>query len=66
MPRAPCFLVGAGRIILPAFSDNAAGLDVASARLPDGWLRSSLRCLASTGGDLLDFGPLKTLHARLG
>ena len=63
---APCFLVGDGRIILPAFSGNAAGLDVASARLPDGWLQSSLRCLASTGGDLLDFGPLKTLHARLG
>jgi putative SbcD/Mre11-related phosphoesterase len=63
---APCFLVGDGQIILPAFSDNAAGLDVASARLPDGWLRSSLRCIASTGGDLLDFGPLKTLHARLG
>jgi len=63
---APCFLVGDGRIILPAFSGNAAGLDVASARLPDGWQRSSLRCLASTGGDLLDFGPLKTLHFRLG
>jgi uncharacterized protein len=63
---APCFLVGDGRIILPAFSGNAAGLDVASARLPDGWLRSSLRCFASTGGDLLDFGPLKTLHSRLG
>ena len=31
---APCFLVGDGRIILPAFSGNAAGLDVASARLP--------------------------------
>ncbi len=62
---APCFLVSEGRIILPAFSGNAAGLDVASARLPDGWLRSSLRCLASTGGDLLDFGPLKTLHSRL-
>jgi putative SbcD/Mre11-related phosphoesterase len=63
---APCFLVGEGRIILPAFSANAAGLDVASARLPDGWLQSSLRCIASTGGDLLDFGPLKTLPARLG
>ncbi len=63
---APCFLVSDGRIILPAFSDNAAGLDVASARLPEGWLRSSLRCLVSTGGDVLDFGPLKTLHSRLG
>ena len=32
---APCFLVGVNRIILPAFSGNAAGLDVATARLPD-------------------------------
>ena len=63
---APCFLVGDGQIILPAFSGNAAGLDVASARLPEGWLRNSLRCVASTGGDLLDFGALKTLRARLG
>jgi uncharacterized protein len=63
---APCFLVGAGRIILPAFSANAAGVDVASARLPAGWVTSTLHCLASTGVDLLDFGPLKTLQARLG
>jgi uncharacterized protein len=63
---APCFLVGNGQIILPAFSGNAAGLDVASARLPDGWVQSCLHCLASTGADLLDFGPLKTLRARLG
>ena len=48
-----------------------------SLAMPQGWtsLRpgcrragcgSSLHCLASTGGDLLDFGPLKTLHARPG
>ena len=28
---APCFLVGPGRIVLPAFSSNAAGCDVVSA-----------------------------------
>lgn len=63
---APCFLVSDGRIILPAFSSNAAGLDVATARLPQGWGQSSLRRLASTGGEILDFGPLGTLQARLG
>ena len=62
---APCFLVGKGRIILPAFSSNAAGLDVARARLPVCWANSSLRCLASTGCDLLDFGPVQTLQARM-
>lgn len=63
---APCFLVGLDRIILPAFSCNAAGLDVATARLPGDWRRAALRCLASTGRSLLDFGPLETLPARLG
>ena len=62
---APCFLVGKRRIILPAFSSNAAGLDVARARLPVCWANSSLRCLASTGCDLLDFGPVQTLQARM-
>jgi putative SbcD/Mre11-related phosphoesterase len=62
---APCFLVGAGRIILPAFSDNAAGLDLARARLPKSWRGLGLSCLASTGNDLLDFGPVATLPERL-
>src|SRR5262249_9840590 len=61
----PCFLVGPGRIILPAFSDNAAGLDLARGRLPAAWCRLGLRCLASTGSELLDFGPVTTLRARL-
>ena len=62
---APCFLVGANRIILPAFSANAAGLDVSRARWPSSWRRHHLRCLVSTGTELLDFGPLETLSARL-
>ena len=37
---APCFLASNGRIILPAFSSNAAGLDVATARLPKSWVQS--------------------------
>jgi uncharacterized protein len=61
---APCFLAAADRIILPAFSHNAAGLDVFTARLPEPWRRHSFRCLASTGTDLLDFGPLDELSSR--
>jgi putative SbcD/Mre11-related phosphoesterase len=63
--RAPCFLAGAGRIILPAFSANAAGWDVATGRIPREWLASALRCFVSTGLGLLDFGPLPELRRRL-
>jgi putative SbcD/Mre11-related phosphoesterase len=62
---APCFLVGERRIVLPAFSFNAAGLDVATARTPETWRQQALRCLASTGSDVLDFGPLTGLCDRL-
>jgi putative SbcD/Mre11-related phosphoesterase len=62
---APCFLVGPGRIVLPAFSANAAGCDIATAPLPADWCRQPLRCIASTGSDLLDFGPLSDLRGRL-
>jgi uncharacterized protein len=59
---APCFLTGPGRIILPAFSGNAAGLDVVTARVPPEWLEIPLRCIASTGDDLLDLGPVPVLR----
>jgi uncharacterized protein len=62
---APCFLVGPRRIVLPAFSSNAAGCDVISATAPCVWLASSLRCLVSTGDDVLDFGPLVSLRRRM-
>jgi putative SbcD/Mre11-related phosphoesterase len=61
----PCFLAGAGRIVLPAFSSNAAGGDVITAPLPRDWHTGSLRCLASTGNEVLDFGPLPDLRRRL-
>lgn len=63
---APCFLIGPDRIILPAFSANAAGCDVRTAAIPRDWLQAGLRCLASTGDDLLDFGPLAGLRASRG
>jgi putative SbcD/Mre11-related phosphoesterase len=62
---APCFLVGPGRIVLPAFSSNAAGCDVASAAGPKNWYTTPLRCIASTGSELLDFGTLNDLRCRL-
>lgn len=52
-PSFPCFLVGPCRIILPAFSANAAGMDVRSLNIPNG-----LRCLVFSGSEWLDFGPI--------
>ncbi len=62
---APCFLMSPERVYLPAFSRNAAGLGVTQWRLPDTG-RDDLRCLVSTGDELLDFGPLARLIAALG
>ena len=62
---APCFLVGPGRIVLPAFSRNAAGCDVVASAMPDDWRACQLRCVVSTGCELLDFGPLADLPCRL-
>jgi putative SbcD/Mre11-related phosphoesterase len=63
--NAPCFLVGPDLIALPAFSPNAAGLNVASGTLPPP-LAADLRCVAGLDGLLLDFGPLARLAGRLG
>jgi metallophosphoesterase superfamily enzyme len=62
---ALCFLVGPGRIVLPALSANAAGCDIATAPLPAEWRGSSLRCIVSTGSELLDFGSLAELRRQL-
>jgi putative SbcD/Mre11-related phosphoesterase len=62
---APCFLVGPRWIVLPAFSPNAAGCDIATGHVPGAWREASLRCLASTGLELLDFGPLDSLGKRI-
>jgi metallophosphoesterase superfamily enzyme len=65
--NAPCFLVSETSIVLPAFSPNAAGaglstLDVSLTR-PAG--ASAPRCVASSGGELLDFGPVGELMRAL-
>jgi putative SbcD/Mre11-related phosphoesterase len=66
LPRmtAPCFLVSPQRIILPAFSPNASGCDLAG-QLPGEIQGFPLRCVASTGFELLDLGPLETLGSRI-
>jgi putative SbcD/Mre11-related phosphoesterase len=55
---APCYLVGPERIVLPAFSADAAGANVlADSR----W--HEYRCVAVAGDRVLDFGPVGRLAA---
>ena len=63
---APCFLVGSRTIVLPAFSPNAAGLDISTGWLPTPLHREPLRCWAGVGEELLDFGLVEELPIRLG
>ena len=53
---APCFLIGERRIILPAFSDDTAGLNVLRGRR---W--SAYRCGVIAGDEVLDFGMIGDL-----
>jgi putative SbcD/Mre11-related phosphoesterase len=57
----PCYLVGEERIVLPAFSEDAAGVNVVSARK---WRK--YRCCVVAGDRVLDFGELALLRKRLG
>jgi putative SbcD/Mre11-related phosphoesterase len=61
----PCFLVGPSAIVLPAFSPNAAGCQVASEAVPKAWSDASLRCVVVGDGECLDFGPRHELKGRL-
>jgi putative SbcD/Mre11-related phosphoesterase len=54
--RAPCFLVGRHRLILPAFSADAAGVNVVG---DPRW--KAYRCCVAAGGQVLDFGVLGRL-----
>lgn len=62
---APCFLIARDRIVLPAFSPNAAGRDVGSGWLPAVLRRRSPRCVAVLDGELFDLGPVNALQAHL-
>jgi putative SbcD/Mre11-related phosphoesterase len=61
---APCFLVEADRVVLPAFSANAAGIDVVGT-CPAGIAAASARCVVVAGSGLLDFGPVGELAAAV-
>jgi putative SbcD/Mre11-related phosphoesterase len=54
---APCYLISPQRLILPAFSRDAAGVNVLHDRR---W--KAFRCLAISGGQVLDFGEVATLR----
>ncbi len=60
---ARCVLAGPKAIVLPALTDNAAGLNVAQS--PARWRGRGLRCWAGTGSRLLDFGPVDDLALRV-
>jgi metallophosphoesterase superfamily enzyme len=51
---APCYLVGAKRLVLPAFSIDAAGVNVRGVK---NW--ASYRCCVIAGDRVLDFGTMK-------
>jgi putative SbcD/Mre11-related phosphoesterase len=61
---APCFLVGPDRIVLPAFSSNAAGWNILAETLPFKWVGEGPRCIAAADDSLLDFGPRSGLLKR--
>jgi putative SbcD/Mre11-related phosphoesterase len=54
--EGPCYLVGEGRLVLPAFSRDAAGANV---RGKGCW--AAFRCCVISGSEVLDFGELRRL-----
>jgi metallophosphoesterase superfamily enzyme len=57
---APCYLVGEDRLILPAFTAEAAGVNVLGKRE---W--AAFRCCAIAGDKVLDFGEVRNLGRKL-
>ncbi len=58
--RAACYLVGPGRLVLPAFSPDAAGVNVLGQGQPASW-----RCAVIVGEQVLDFGLVGDLSERM-
>jgi metallophosphoesterase superfamily enzyme len=56
---APCYLVAERRLILPAYSAEAAGVDVLGRSEWDGF-----RCHVIAGDHVLDFGDLASLKRK--
>jgi putative SbcD/Mre11-related phosphoesterase len=61
----PCFVYSDALIVLPAFSRNAAGFDVAHGALPRALGRDGFRCAATLEDEIFDFGPVAGLARRL-
>jgi putative SbcD/Mre11-related phosphoesterase len=57
---APCYLVGERRLVLPAFSPDAAGVNVLGVRR---W--RTYRCCVIAGDRVLDFGDVARLRSRV-
>lgn len=57
---AGCYLFGPDRLVLPAYSQDAAGVNVLGARRWRDW-----NCAVITGDEVLDFGRVGDLAARL-
>ncbi len=58
--EGPCFLTGQQRLILPAYSKEAAGVNVLSM-----WRWRALRCHPIADNQVLDLGEVSTLRRRL-
>lgn len=63
----PCFVAGPRLLVLPAWSDNAAGVApwIVQRAIEPRWSRGQVHCLASDGELLLDFGPCRELEQAL-
>ncbi len=62
---SPCFVVGERMIVLPAFSPNAAGVNVLSGYLSDATDIRALRCIAAIDQEIRDFGMLSGLIEQI-
>jgi metallophosphoesterase superfamily enzyme len=58
LPTAPCYLVAEGRLVLPAYSPDAAGVNVVGAPR---W--AAYRCAVIAGDAVLDFGEVRRLRS---
>jgi metallophosphoesterase superfamily enzyme len=63
--RMRCFLHGPRLIVLPAFSENAAGQEVGSLKGEGGCEPLALRCAVVAGDEIRDFGPWRELAGKL-
>jgi uncharacterized protein len=62
---APCFLVSPNAIVLPAFSPNAAGGNVAAGSPFGDLCDETMHCVVAIGPEWLDFGPIANLRKQL-